>query len=70
MFTNLRNRINAAEAIVSALKYLKDEAINCMEAYGENTDDWSKEQYDTYAIQLAAIDIVEQALLKFVKSEK
>lgn len=70
MFTAMKNRINSAEAIMNALKYLKEEAITCMEDYGANTDDWSKEQYEVYAVQLAAIDCVEQALLKFVKTEK
>ena len=70
MFTAMKNRINSAEAIMSALRYLKDEAITGMQDYGSNTDDWSKEQYDTYAVQLTAIDCVEQALLKFVKTEK
>ena len=70
MFTAMKNRINAAESIMNTLKYLKDEATSSMEMYGGNTDEWSKEQYDVYAVQLAAIDCVEQALLKFVKSEK
>lgn len=70
MFTAMKNRINAAESIMSTLKYLKDETTSSMELYGGNTDEWSKEQYDVYAVQLAAIDCVEQALLKFVKSEK
>ena len=70
MFTAMKNRINSAEAIMNALKYLKDDAIESMQAYGNNTDEWSKEQYETYAVQLAAIDCVEQAMLKFVKSEK
>ena len=70
MFTAMKNRINAAEAIMNTLKYLKDDATSSMEMYGVNTDEWSKEQYDVYAVQLAAIDCVEQALLKFVKSEK
>ena len=70
MFTAMKNRINAAEAIMNTLKYLKDDSLSSMEMYGANTDDWSKEQYDVYAVQLAAIDCVEQALLKFVKSEK
>lgn len=70
MFTAMKNRINAAESIMNALKYLKDDTTSSMEVYGANTDDWSKEQYETYAVQLAAIDCVEQALLKFVKTEK
>ena len=70
MFTAMKNRINAAESIMNTLKYLKDDATSSMEMYGYNTDEWSKEQYDVYAVQLAAIDCVEQALLKFVKSEK
>lgn len=70
MFTAMKNRINSAEAIMNALHYLKDDAAESMETYGGNTDDWSKEQYQSYAVQLAAIECVEQALLKFVKSEK
>ena len=70
MFTAMKNRINSAEAIMNALKYLKEDASLSMETYGANTDDWSKEQYEAYAIQLAAVDCVEQALLKFVKTEK
>lgn len=70
MFTAMKNRINSAESIMSALKYLKDDAMSSMEMYGGNTDEWSKEQYEVYATQLAAIDCVEQALLKFVKTEK
>lgn len=70
MFTAMKNRIESAESIMNALKYLKDDSITSMETYGENTDDWSKEQYQRYAAQLAAIECVEQALLKFVKSEK
>lgn len=70
MFTAMKNRINAAESIMNTLKYLKDDATSSMEIYVGNTDDWSKEQYDVYAVQLAAIDCVEQALLKFVKTEK
>lgn len=70
MFTAMKNRITAAEAIMNALKYLKNEAETSMQDYGENTDEWSKEQYQYYATQLSAVDCVEQALLKFVKSEK
>ena len=70
MFTAMKNRINAAESIMNALTYLKDEALDSMETYGANTDEWSKDQYELYATQLAAIDCVEQALLKFVKTEK
>lgn len=70
MFTAMKNRVNAAESIMYALGYLKNDAISSMELYSAKTDDWSKEQYEAYAIQLAAIDCVEQALLKFVKSEK
>lgn len=70
MFTAMKNRINSAESIMNALKYLKDDATSSMEMYGANTDEWSKEQYEVYAVQLAAIDCVEQALLKFVKTEK
>ena len=70
MFTAMKNRIESAESIMNALRYLKDDSVTSMETYGENTDDWSKEQYQRYAVQLAAIECVEQALLKFVKSEK
>lgn len=70
MFTAMKNRIESAESIMNALRYLKDDAKTSMEAYECNTDDWSKEQYERYAVQLAAIDCVEQALLKFVKTEK
>lgn len=70
MFTAMKNRINAAESIMNTLKYLKDDTTSSMEMYGGNTDEWSKEQYEVYAVQLAAIDCVEQALLKFVKTEK
>ena len=70
MFTAMKNRINAAESIMSALGYLKNDVISSMEMYGANTDEWSKEQYEVYAVQLSAIDCVEQSLLKFVKSEK
>lgn len=70
MFTAMKNRINSAESIMNALRYLKDDATTSMEAYAGNTDEWSKEQYETYVVQLAAIECVEQALLKFVKTEK
>lgn len=70
MFTAMKNRINSAESIMNALEYLKNEVVKSMESYGRNTDDWSKEQYQAYATQLEAIECVEQALLKFVKSEK
>ena len=70
MFTAMKNRINSAEAIMNALRYLKDDSVTSMEVYAGNTDEWSKEQYDSYSVQLAAIECVEQALLKFVKSEK
>ena len=70
MFTAMKNRINSAEAIICALKFLKDDSMSSMKVYEGNEDDWSKEQYESYAVQLAAIDCVEQALLKFVKAEK
>lgn len=70
MFTAMKNRIESAEAIMNALKYLRDDAKSGIEAYESNTDDWSKEQYERYATQLAAIECVEQVLVKFVKTEK
>ena len=38
--------------------------------YAGLDDEWSKEQYEQNLAQLTAIHCVEEALLKFVKTDK
>ena len=66
----MKNRLESAEAILIALKYLRDDATDGVNSYEGTSDDWSKGQYERYLAQLDAIHCVEDALLKFVKTDK
>lgn len=67
MLNEMKNRLDAAMEIMSALHYLRDDVESSITAYSENTDEWSVENLKRYKTSKEALDAVEKALEKFVK---
>ena len=66
MFEKMKLRMEAADCIMRALQYLKDDATESLSYCTEN-DTFAT---NSYKVQLEALEIVEKAIYKFVVSEK
>lgn len=67
MFTEMRNRLDAAMEIMQALRYMRDDVDSSIELYSGSDDEWSRENLARYKTSKQALETVEKALEKFVK---
>lgn len=67
MFTEMRNRLDAAMEIMCALRYMREDVDSSIELYSDEDNEWSKENLAKYKASKQALETVEKALEKFVK---
>lgn len=72
MFDEMRNAINAAENVISQLKWRKDSLIEQLDAYNNREDelnDWELSEKKQLATELDLMYEVEKHITKWVKSQ-
>lgn len=67
MFTNLKNRVSAAEEIMRELEWKKQNALDTIKAHENEPLEWSDSVIAESKAVLDGIEAVEKALAKFVK---
>lgn len=67
MFTNLKNRVSAAETIMHDLEWTKKNAYDTIKAHEDEPLEWSESVIAETKALLDGIEAVEKALAKFVK---
>lgn len=72
MFEEMRNAINAAENVLSQLKWRKTSITNSLDEYNNREDeltDWELSEKKQYATELDLIYDIEKHVQKWVKSQ-
>lgn len=72
MFDEMRNAINAAENVISQLKWRKDSLIEQLDAYNNREDelnDWELSEKKQLATELDLMYEVEKHIMKWVKTQ-
>lgn len=68
----MRNAINAAENVISNLKWRKDSLIEQLDAYNNREDelnDWEVSEKKQLATELDLMNEVEKYIMKWVKTQ-